>query len=203
MFRLDLRRGDAAAVPAPDASDDTALVHGFRRGFYGGFYRPYYSFYRPYYYPRVYSSFSFYYSAPYFRYGYYRPYVYSYYYAPPVYYYSAPYYYCPISDTAPTMPYATTLGLRAGYTAPQSAPDAVTAPAPLPPADGTYPYDGGPANPVPQPSARPAAPATPPVPLEGRPVSLPAPEKKYTYPAYGEGKTSFAQDRVAPPALSR
>jgi hypothetical protein len=69
----------------------------------------------------------------------------------------------------------------------------------------TYPYDGGPADPVPMPKApqteekKPSAP--PMVPLEGRTVSLPAKpaaKPKYTYPAYGEepGRTGFAQDRV-------
>jgi hypothetical protein len=61
--------------------------------------------------------------------------------------------------------------------------------------DATYPYDGGPANPVPgtKPMPRaepqPAAPSAAPqrsVPMEGRAVSLPRSASKWTYPAYGE-----------------
>ena len=63
-----------------------------------------------------------------------------------------------------------------------------TPPMPRPqrvPADGTFPYDGGPRNPPPMPKSGPIfndAPAT--LPLTGRVVSLPKP--KYVYPAYGE-----------------
>jgi hypothetical protein len=79
---------------------------------------------------------------------------------------------------------------------------------PIPKRDDTYPYDGGPRNPVPQPGNNDPAPSATPkrtVPLEGKPVSLPAPVAKtqFAYPAYGEsttkkttGKTVFAEDRV-------
>ncbi len=69
------------------------------------------------------------------------------------------------------------------------------------PDNGTYPYDGGPRNPVPAPQAAP----TPPtgtqqrtVPLEGRSVSLPKPAAKWVYPAYGETtrRSSPAQERT-------
>jgi hypothetical protein len=86
-------------------------------------------------------------------------------------------------------------------------PVAPAGPAP----DATYPYDGGPANPVPTPQPMPKAdpapanpapaPATAPtrsVPLEGRAVSLPKSSGKWAYPAYGEQarRTSEAQDRT-------
>jgi hypothetical protein len=225
-FRLDLRaggpldlRGTAkpAAVPGLDDLDDTVLVHRFWRPYYGGFYRSFYwgGFYRPYYYrpyfvyyPRFYApTFSFYYSRPFFSYGfsfgYYQPWVSGYY---------SPYVYCPISDVGPVMPYtatqpgSTVLRPYANGAPPQlpyadaPAPGSTTPsnPAPQP----TYPYDGGPSNPVPMPGTQPATPqsAPPPVsvPLEGRPVSLPGHLPKHTYPAYGEGRTSFAQDRAIP-----
>jgi hypothetical protein len=210
-IRLDLRRDGPAGVAGLDGDDDIELVRGYRR-FYGGYgygYRPYFSYgyrsfygygfgYRPYYYPRYYSyyapSFSF-------SFGYARPFAYSYFYAPPVYY--SPYYYCPINGSGSIMPYATSVGAQINFTVMRPAPDNLHAPTPLPGAssDGTYPYDGGPLNPVPMPSSQPAPKAQPTVPLEGRPVSLPAPEKaekKYTYPAYGEGRTLFAQDRTVP-----
>ncbi|HEY7330088.1 MAG TPA: hypothetical protein VH592_20800 [Gemmataceae bacterium] len=70
-------------------------------------------------------------------------------------------------------------------------PGAVQPGAPnMPPAqprnDGTFPYDGGPNSPVPNPKE--AAPSSTPrsVPLEGRAVSLPKAAPKWTYPAYGE-----------------
>ncbi|HTU91808.1 MAG TPA: hypothetical protein VMF69_17125, partial [Gemmataceae bacterium] len=52
---------------------------------------------------------------------------------------------------------------------------------------GTFPYDGGPSNVVPNPKDTPPSSTTPPsVPLEGRAVSLPKAAPKWTYPAYGE-----------------
>ena len=61
--------------------------------------------------------------------------------------------------------------------------------------DGTFPYDGGPASPVPMPKTDPGPQGTPNksfAPGEGRLVSLPlVPAKpKYTYPAYGDNKLS-------------
>jgi len=71
-----------------------------------------------------------------------------------------------------------------------------TAPPPaLAPADGTFPYDGGPRNPPPMPKADPAptgAPAT--IPLSGRAVSLPG-KATYTYAAYGETPKVVPADR--------
>ena len=53
--------------------------------------------------------------------------------------------------------------------------------------DGTFPYDGGPSSPVPNPKDTPPSSTTPrSVPLEGRAVSLPRAAPKWTYPAYGE-----------------
>lgn len=56
------------------------------------------------------------------------------------------------------------------------------------PADGTFPYDGGPSNPVPKAKDTPPT-SNPPqrsVPLEGRSVSLPKAAPKWSFPAYGE-----------------
>lgn len=54
--------------------------------------------------------------------------------------------------------------------------------------DSTFPYDGGPSNPAPNPKAAPPSSTTPPrsVPLDGRSVSLPKAAPKWRYPAYGE-----------------
>lgn len=57
------------------------------------------------------------------------------------------------------------------------------------PADGTFPYDGGPVTPAPNLKDTPPSSTTPPnrtVPLEGRSVSLPKAAPKWNYPAYGE-----------------
>jgi hypothetical protein len=74
------------------------------------------------------------------------------------------------------------------------------APGQTPRGDGTYPYDGGPSNPVPNPKAAPVPQSAPErsVPLEGRAVSLPKPATKWAYPAYGEAprRTTFAEDHT-------
>jgi hypothetical protein len=59
------------------------------------------------------------------------------------------------------------------------------------PAEGTYPYDGGPANPVPMPQAKPGPKrAVPPTTIpEGRAVAIQSKTKKYQYAAYGEKPT--------------
>lgn len=225
-LRLGFNGGAGTMTLGLDPNDDadTLAVRRFYRGghyggYHGGFARPYYGFgYRSFYAPRFYGAgYGFGFNRPYsfgLGFSYYRPYTaYSYYYAPPVYYapsfyYSSPYYYCPISDPAPLMPYAVPTGARASYTVlnlspadylPATVPNG-TYPAPAP--NGTYPYDGGPQVPVPMPGANPPAnpqsAPRPTVPLEGRAVSLPRSEPKYTYPAYGEGRTEFAQDRAAP-----
>ncbi len=87
-------------------------------------------------------------------------------------------------------------------------PGISVAPGTAPPAaaDPTYPYDGGPSNPVPkprpmpkadQPPASPSAAPTPSVPLEGRAVSLPRTGSRWTFPAYGESprRGSDSSDR--------
>lgn len=220
-LRLDLRQSNDAPILDLDSEDDTVLVR-FYRGYNRSFGYRSYGFGSAY----NYRPFSYGYSRSYYNYGYnnygynfsyYRPYNYSFYYSRPAYYYSTPYYYsapyystpfyyspynyCPIGDTAPAMPYATSA--QPSYTVLRQAPTSANLPvltpysAPVDP-NGTYPYNGGPSNPVPLPSVQPAPQAQPTVPLEGRAVSLPKEEKKYTYPAYGEGSTSFAQDRVVP-----
>jgi hypothetical protein len=74
------------------------------------------------------------------------------------------------------------------------------APGQTPRGDSTYPYEGGPSNPIPNPKAAPVPQSAPgrSVPLEGRAVSLPKPATKWAYPAYGEAprRTSFAEDRT-------
>jgi hypothetical protein len=91
-----------------------------------------------------------------------------------------------------------------GSVAPLSGSPTLPSTNPTPPQmprdDGTYPYNGGPSTPPPDPKTIPV-PATAPqrtVPLEGRSVSLPKPATKWAYPAYGETarRTSFAQDRT-------
>ncbi|MDY3560841.1 hypothetical protein R5W23_002090 [Gemmata sp. JC673] len=184
------------------ATEDNELTRGHHRygGYYGwggGYgYRGYYGshYYRPYY--GGYASF-----------GYYRP---AYYYAPrayyPSYYYSAPvyssYYYGgsgvgfgfsigigadPVSLSAP----AQNLGTQSLRPAPQQmTPLTQPMAPPAAPGDGTFRYDGGPANPVPVPKADPqpmgppgntASPTDLPVSLKPKPASSP-----YKYKAYGE-----------------
>ncbi|MGH7171700.1 MAG: hypothetical protein ACRELF_04740 [Gemmataceae bacterium] len=63
----------------------------------------------------------------------------------------------------------------------------------MPRSDGTYPYDGGPRNPVPNLKETPPSSTTPrSVPLEGRSVSLPKATPKWRYPAYGENARRLA-----------
>jgi hypothetical protein len=129
--------------------------------------------------------------------------------------------FCPPSCCAPTVTfYPIRLGggavLSDGdsyYGDPSSAPpsaDYPPVPARVPGRDFTYPYDGGPRNPVPQPSnvdPAPSATPKPTLPLEGKPVSLPISAKstQFAYPAYGEDRmtkpakpSSFAEDRETP-----
>jgi hypothetical protein len=54
------------------------------------------------------------------------------------------------------------------------------------PNDGTFQYDGGPANPVPMPQVEPAPSRAVPVIPEGRVVSITPKSPKYSYSAYGE-----------------
>jgi hypothetical protein len=144
---------------------------GYASFYHGGFYSPrFYGYGRSFYFPRFYS-----YSA-----GFYGPSVSfysspSYYYSPPI-YYSTPSF-CPIS-------------LSANVQVPIDPTNVLPPPmTPANPGFGTYPYDGGPANPVPMPRAEPGPTNAPPkavVPGDERPVSLPAKAGKYNYLAYGE-----------------
>lgn len=142
--------------------------HGRYYGSYygGGYYRPYYggySYYRPYYQPYVYSYYPSYYGG-----SYYSPYY-------------ASYYPC-AGDVAAVV---TVQGQQPVYQS-QSQPtyQAPLAPRnnvqPMPPAtngDGTYPYNGGPTQPIPMPPASDnPAPTSGPrgiIPLDGKLVSLP------------------------------
>ena len=145
----------------------------------------------------------------------------TFYYSPPLYYYYPSVYYypsyswCPITLDQTNAGFNSTLQFEPRQQQ-NVAPPAANQPQQQPNGNssgyGTYPYNGGPSNPVPmpqgaqqyQPQQRPA-PATQPapqktVPLEGIPISLPGrtpTAQKYTYPAYGEtpGRTQFAEDR--------
>jgi hypothetical protein len=74
--------------------------------------------------------------------------------------------------------------------------------APVPqqaPNGDTFPYDGGPSNPVPKAKdVPPASDAPRSVPLEGRSVSLPKAAPKWSFPAYGETarRTTPASNRT-------
>ncbi|QJW95063.1 hypothetical protein [Frigoriglobus tundricola] len=148
--------------------------YGGYRGYYGGYYRPYYygGFYRPYY-------------AGYYGYGfgYGYPYYYPYY---PTYY---PNYigvgvgsvYVGISGgTAVSGAVTVPLG-NTNFARPASQP--ATQPA-APSGDGTFPYDGGPSNPVPLPKTDPQA--TPSATVTDLPISLKPKAAPYKYKAYGE-----------------
>jgi hypothetical protein len=188
--RLDLKKGDAVTTKLNFDGKDVGTfdVHsghryhhhyGFYGSFYGGYYPRFYGYYPRYYYP----AFSF---------SIYRP---VYYYPRSVVIYSDPFL-CPIGGNTLSTPPAT--NLRNG---PGSGGADETLPPPRPaPADGTFPYDGGPKNPVPIPKANSEPASAPTVPLEGRSVSLPARPAKVTYPAYGETQkqTDFARDRNPP-----
>jgi hypothetical protein len=161
---------------------------GYRGGYYGGYrgygYAGYYGGYRPYY--GGYSSFS-----------YYQPAYYSSYYASyPVYsaYYDCgPSIYLGVGGATGIGAPVVTLGTdfarpaEVAQPAPEAAQPMVP---PSAPGNGTFPYDGGPANPVPLPKADPNA--MPPVnpaliatdlPISLKPKSAVSP---YRYKAYGE-----------------
>ncbi len=189
---------------------------GYRGGYYGSYggyhagYRGYYGGYRGYYggYGGYYGGYSGYYGYPHYASYYYpRAYVSSYYYPT---YYPTPVYYAPQPACYPigttvgkTMPSADVLNV------PYNPQDALPAPRPVP-QERTFPYDGDPrqaplpqAEPFPTRTPAPFTAPSPTVPLEGRPVSLPArttTPAKLSYPAYGElpRTTSFAEDRFLP-----
>jgi len=169
---------------------------GYRGGYYGGYrgyggyggyynrgyYRPYYAgYYRPYYYGNYGSYYSPYYS------GYYSPYYYSSYYTPyyyPTYSYSVPYYYPCATTVSPIVSVQPSTVYSQGPTyatpnAPAPRPAAPVMPS-APQDNGTFPYDGGPKNPLPMPMPQPGdapnpmkAGPRPTVPLDGKLVSLP------------------------------
>jgi hypothetical protein len=155
---------------------------GYRGGYYGGYRGGYYGYrggyyggYRPYY---GYSSFSFYRPAYYYP-RYYYP---AYYYPRPVYYGPSFGFYIGISGNATSVAPTVPLGDSFNFAPP------VEQPAP----EGTFPYDGGPSNPVPlpNPDAKPAPPAIPeatdlPVSGKAKPGISPA-KTPYKYKAYGE-----------------
>ncbi len=212
VFKLALNREATAPTQGLllHGDADTVAVRGYayHRAYYRPTYRGYANYRYPYrYYPSVSLSFGYGYG-----YGYAAP---SYYYAPapiyvapPVYYYTTPsYYYAPMSLGVQT--YSLPAGnvtysvMRPGATAPEQVMPPV-------PRDGTFQYDGGPANPVPMPGAEPGPAGAPrqfhiAPPAELR-VSLPNATKstkdsttgKFVYPAYGEQprRGDASQDRT-------
>lgn len=181
---------------AQAASEDTELTHGYRygyRGYYGGYgygyrggwggyYGGYYSGYRGYY--GGYSSFSYYRPAYYSSYYYARPYYSSFYYPAyyPTYYSYGPSIYLGIGGDV--LSDAPTITLGSGF-----APSVPPMGQPAKPGNGTFPYDGGPSNPVPLPKGEPQMipPANPSsatdLPISLKPKAAPTP---YKYKAYGE-----------------
>jgi len=170
----------------------------YRFGGYG--YGGYYAAYRPYY---GYGYGGGYYSSPcyYPTYTYVTPY---YNYAPPVYYTPGYSYYPTNAQVQVGQPIGKTL-----YVGPSQQPYQPMMP-PAQNGNGTFPYDGGPANPIPLPKdgSSDQGPTFQPlpkqVPTDGRLVSIPAvqPTKTgssgFAYPAYGEQGTNggFAADRT-------
>jgi hypothetical protein len=180
---------------------------GFRPGFGGFGFRPFYGgFYRPYYGGFGLGGFGYggfgygglgYYGLGGYGYGY--PGYYGGFYGP-----------CAgVSGTVYTLSLPAGITVSPSYSLPPAGSVTPSTPAPtMPRDDGTYPYDGGPKNPVPMPKEAPAPSGSPggtptkvlprSVPLEGRSVSLPRPATQWTYPAYGEQarRTSVAEDRT-------
>jgi hypothetical protein len=202
-------KGDAATLTLGSKGEaDNLLVRGWHgggyhpavrygyRGYhhygafrYGGYH--YYGAHR-YWYPRYYR--------PYYG-GYYWPWravafglsfwpgYYSYYYNPPV-IYSPPVYPYTYPAEISVSPVPSTTILSTPRTLPAAPPlEVAPPPAVRPSPDGTYPYDGGPQNPVPLPKkVEPAPTAVPPAPVVpgGRVVSLPRSSGEYAYLGYGE-----------------
>jgi hypothetical protein len=147
---------------------------GLGFGFWPGYYYPYYSYNYPSYF--------------------YSPYSYD----PPVYYYPSADYVAPSLYNAPGYYYPNGNGLSPG-SRPLVAPErSVMPPAtgpeetiPMPRPEqkgGTYPYDGGPANPVPMPQAEPTPSRKAGIPLtrDARLVATESKAPKYSYQAYGD-----------------
>ncbi len=196
---------------AQAAAEDTELTHGYRYrgGYYGwgggygyrGYSVGYYGGYRGGYGWNGYGG----YYGGYSSFNYYRPAYYAPYYAPRV-YYSSYYSSFPVYPTystyyncGPSVGLYLGIGGGAGTGAPTvplggglARPPAATQPMapPVAPDGGTFPYDGGPANPVPLPKADPnaAPPADPMTTATDLPISLKpkAPAPQYRYKAYGE-----------------
>ena len=205
--------GTISLLPAdPEESTDTDLVWFRRRYGYRSYYRSYsyypryYSSFRYSYYPRYYSSFRYsYYPRYYSSYSYYprSSFGFSYsYYPGGGCYYGISYEPCQ-SALILACP---TVDLVEPQFVPK--PPQQDTPKPMPPAqDGnnSFKYDGDPAKPQPLPTPKPVDPAEKPeaqprVPLEGRAVSLPAPQEEspFRFRAYGEKPqtTKFAEART-------
>jgi len=210
--------------------------YGGYRGFYGGYrgyYRPFYgyrAFYRPYFWGSLYGGYAGYpgygvygYGYPSFygnggygypSYGYDNSYGYS-----PGYYGGYP---CPIATTVITTP-----AVGVPYSGAYGIPNMPAPGAALPDGsgDGTYPYDGGPSDPLPMPKADTGVPP-PPAPVKDRrpvvpakgsllvsyppspPAAAPARQPVtggFAYPAYGEDTraNSFATDRTRKTSTGR
>jgi hypothetical protein len=179
---------------------------GYRGGYYGGYRGGYYTGYRGGYYgyrggyyggyyPRTFISLGF--GRPYYGgyygglggyggyYGGYYPSAYSY----PIYsgYYGSSYYGCSsgvylgIAGGAGTA--APVVNLGDSF----ASPPPVTQPMAQPAApEGTFPYDGGPSNPVPLPNADPKPPTVSDLPISGKKPGIAPATTPYKYKAYGE-----------------
>jgi len=218
-----VRLGGPSAQAAIEGGTDNELVryghghygggrgyYGGGRGYYGGYYGGFYgrSYYRPYY-----ASYSYY--RPY-----YRPYVYSYY---PSYYgasYYSPYYasyYYPCAGTvAPTVTLQTQQPITQAQSIYQTpAPPRINNVQPMPPASdsNTFPYNGGPNQPIPMPPQNDGAPISSPrgiIPLDGKLESLPretgggvspvSAPNSWTYVRNGNTAPTVNPTRIAYPA---
>jgi hypothetical protein len=155
---------------------------GFRRPFYrlGGWGYPYYGYGYGYGYP----YYGYGYGYPYSGYGYGYPISYSYASCLPSY----TTYYASNGNATRVTPATAVVALRGPQRIPTPPPDdQLSAPRALPSPDGTFPYDGGPQNPVPMPN--PDAKPTRQRPGAGNgtlPVYVPAKAAKYYYAAYGQ-----------------
>jgi len=154
------------------------FVFGFGWPFWGGYYGGYYG---GGYYPYNY-SYPVYYDQPYYDYSYVPT-------------YSAPVNYRIITQPG-AMPYAD--GVGGGGSLQTQPGGAGYTPSP----DGTYPYDGGPRNPVPMPNTDAAPPAGKSATPEGTVVSRTVAKSKYAYLAYGEGSVSVAAEK-APASIDK
>ncbi len=212
-LRLDGKGGAATLTLGSKVEADNVLARGGHGGGYHAVARPayhgysHYGAFRSWGYPR-YGAYRYWYPRYYRPYygGYYWPgravafglsfwpaYYSSYYYSPPAVIYSAPAYPYTYPAEISVSPVPSTTILSTPRTLPAAPPvELAPPPAVRPSPDGTYPYDGGPQNPVPLPKVEPAPTAVPPAPVVpgGRVVSLPPSSGKYTYLGYGEKPAS-------------